>query len=67
MSKHNKKENACGKQARQEKKARIAALADGGKDYDTPCGNCDAVPTVNPTALCGPCCFGEADTANGNW
>ena len=22
---------------------------------------------VEPVDLCGPCCFGEADTINGNW
>lgn len=49
------------------KRDRIARLKDGEKDYDTPCSNCDAVPTVHPTGLCGQCCFGEADTANGNW
>ncbi len=50
-----------------EKGKRIGALKDGDKDYDTPCGNCDAVPTVHPFQLCGPCCFGEAETINGNW
>lgn len=42
-------------------------LHDGDKDHDTPCVNCDELPTVHPTQLCGPCCFGEADTAGGNW
>lgn len=37
------------------------------KDWDTPCQNCGQLPTVHPTALCGPCCFGEAETAGGNW
>lgn len=46
---------------------RIARLKDGAKDYDTHCTNCNAVPTVHPTELCGPCCFGEAETINGNW
>lgn len=50
-----------------DKAKRIKALKDGAKDYDTPCQNCDALPTVHPTALCGPCCFGEAETAGGNW
>lgn len=49
------------------KKERVAALKDGDKDYDTPCSNCDAKSTVHPTGLCGPCCFGEAETINGNW
>jgi len=46
---------------------RIAALEDGDKDWETPCQNCEQVPTVHPLELCGPCCFGEADTAGGNW
>jgi hypothetical protein len=37
------------------------------KNYDAKCINCDAKPTVGDTELCGPCCFGEAETANGNW
>jgi hypothetical protein len=36
-------------------------------DWNTPCENCEAVPTVPLTGLCGPCTFGEADTADGNW
>lgn len=39
----------------------------GDPDWSTKCENCDAVPTVHPVKLCGPCCFGEAETANGNW
>lgn len=42
-------------------------LKDGDKDWDTPCVNCGQTPTVHPTGLCGPCCFGEAETAGGNW
>ena len=40
---------------------------DGDKNWDVKCQNCEAVPTVHPFRLCGPCCFGEADTAGGNW
>lgn len=42
-------------------------LKDGDKDYTTECMVCGAAPTVHPTELCGPCCFGEAETINGNW
>lgn len=45
----------------------VYSLKDGDKDWDTKCQNCDATPTVHPLQLCGPCCFGEADTAGGNW
>lgn len=37
------------------------------KDYRTQCLVCGATPTVHPLELCGPCCFGEAETINGNW
>lgn len=40
---------------------------DGDKDHERACLNCDSLPTVHPFELCGPCCFGEADTTNGNW
>lgn len=34
-------------------------------------GECDSCGTktvlVAEVGLCGPCCFGEADTLNGNW
>lgn len=50
-----------------QRQARIAKLNDGDKDWQTPCVVCDQLPTVHPTELCGPCCFGEADTAGGNW
>ena len=42
-------------------------MKDGDKDWETPCTVCGAKPTVHPTGLCGPCCFGEADTIGGNW
>ncbi len=31
------------------------------------CDNCEEVPVVRATGLCGPCTFGEADTFGGNW
>lgn len=42
-------------------------FAEGDRDYRTKCTVCGATPTVHPTGLCGPCCFGEAETINGNW
>ena len=47
--------------------ARCDTLKDGDKDWDTCCQVCGQKPTVHPVALCGPCCFGEAETAGGNW
>lgn len=37
------------------------------KNWATKCDNCQQVPTVGSSGLCGPCFFGEADTANGEW
>jgi ribosomal protein L37E len=37
------------------------------KDYSRNCEVCGQTPVVNATGLCGPCTFGEAETANGNW
>lgn len=37
------------------------------KVWDVTCEVCDSVPVVRATGLCGPCTWGEADTAGGNW
>jgi hypothetical protein len=37
------------------------------KNWNRDCLVCGAQPTVGDTELCGPCCFGEAETAGGNW
>lgn len=37
------------------------------KDWTKKCEVCGATPVVKATGLCGPCTFGEADTAGGNW
>lgn len=38
-----------------------------GKSYGV-CESCEQKTVlVKEVGLCGPCCFGEADTANGNW
>jgi len=36
-------------------------------DWSKKCENCGATPIVPVTGLCGPCTFGEAKTAGGNW
>lgn len=36
-------------------------------DWTRSCENCGGVPVVPETGLCGPCTFGEADTADGEW
>ena len=39
----------------------------GRPDWGHRCQVCDATPVVPITGMCGPCSFGEAETANGNW
>jgi len=36
-------------------------------DWNHECEVCGQTPVVPVTGLCGPCTFGEADTAGGNW
>lgn len=36
-------------------------------DWTNNCEVCGATPIVPCTGLCGPCTFGEAETAGGNW
>ena len=36
-------------------------------DYGSECDVCGATPVVPQTGMCGPCSFGDADTAGGNW
>lgn len=36
-------------------------------DWTGECSVCGDSPIVPDTGLCGPCTFGEADTAGGNW
>ena len=42
-------------------------LQNGDEDWNASCSVCGQKPVVYPTELCGPCCFGEAETAGGNW
>lgn len=45
----------------------LPPVAPTDPDWTRTCPNCDESPVVPETGLCGPCTFGEADTANGNW
>lgn len=36
-------------------------------DWEGECEVCGQSPIVPLTGLCGPCTWGEADTAGGNW
>lgn len=42
-------------------------LKEGDRDWYTRCQSCGQVPTVHPTKLCGPCCFGDASTTGDKW
>jgi hypothetical protein len=39
----------------------------GRPDWGGTCESCGASPIVPETGMCGPCTFGEASTAGGNW
>jgi ribosomal protein L37E len=47
--------------------AKKPAKDDDSHNYKVKCIVCGQKPTVANTRLCGPCCFGEAETAGGNW
>lgn len=64
MSKHSKQKRHATKRDHHRDDTRIK---DGDKDWETPCQNCGELPTVHPLALCGLCCWGESETAGGNW
>jgi NMD protein affecting ribosome stability and mRNA decay len=36
-------------------------------DWTKRCSVCGQPPVVPLTGMCGPCTFGEADTAGGEW
>ena len=36
-------------------------------DWSGKCLNCGSSPIHPVSGLCGPCTFGKADTAGGNW
>lgn len=36
-------------------------------DWDRKCEVCGASPIVPLSMMCGPCTWGEAETAGGNW
>ena len=41
--------------------------SDNEPDWSLTCSACGSRPVVPSTGMCGPCTFGEADTAGGNW
>lgn len=55
------------RQSEQRKEAKADGGLNGDQNWEVECMNCGEKPTVGSTELCGPCCFGEAETAGGNW
>jgi hypothetical protein len=43
------------------------APADCDPDWTRKCESCGASPVMPATGMCGPCTFGEANTAGGEW
>lgn len=37
------------------------------KDWSRGCSLCGQKPVVRAVGLCGPCTWGESNTAGGNW
>jgi len=50
-----------------EKKAERVYDAEFKPDWTGKCEVCGNSPIVPATGMCGPCTFGDADTADGNW
>lgn len=59
--------NQMNRQRNKGRKEASKADDDTVPNWKVKCEICDEVPTVGSTGLCGPCCFGEAETAGGNW
>ncbi len=52
---------------RKQEKVLTSDDAEAKPDWARGCENCGAKPILPLTGMCGPCTFGEADTAGGNW
>ena len=50
-----------------EQKEKETTKKDTAPDWTRQCEVCGASPVVPMTGMCGPCTFGEADNAGGNW
>ena len=45
----------------------VASEEETKPDWTKRCEVCGEKPIVPLTGMCGPCTFGEAETAGGNW
>ena len=59
-----KHEAACGTRPRPEPALVPPSME---PDWTKACDVCGQTPIVPDTGMCGPCTFGEAATAGGNW
>jgi hypothetical protein len=48
-------------------KAERKTAGDFDRDWTRKCQVCGATPVVFASGLCGPCTWGESETAGGNW
>jgi hypothetical protein len=55
------------KKKKPEKKPEPVRDSEMEPDWSGKCEVCGESPIVPATGLCGPCSFGEAETAGGNW
>lgn len=63
------KEQSTPPQSKPKKEEKVLTRDDpeAKPDWSHGCENCGARPILPLTGMCGPCTFGEADTAGGNW
>lgn len=59
--------NPLSSEGKRRRSAKVATPAQVGPDWTKKCEVCRATPIVPLTGLCGPCTFGESETAGGNW
>ncbi len=55
------------KKKKEPKAPKTSDTKDGEANWQGKCCVCGQSPTVGGTDLCGPCCFGEAETVAGNF
>lgn len=76
QSPHSENQHAIAKHGAADKPRRVKAFQgrscgpsamDAEPDYGGSCEVCGQSPVVPATGMCGPCTFGEAETAGGNW
>lgn len=61
------KHDPCTCQEDREKEAAMKYEAENAPDWSRTCKSCGATPVHPISGMCGPCTFGEASTAGGEW